>query len=103
MGIRADDPTAEVTDLLQQMIRNACVNDGTIASGGEGRSVDLLDDYLGAAGFDVERFEPQPGRSSLVARIEGSDPDAPSLLLMGHTDVVPVNVDGWTRDPFGGA
>ena len=21
---------------------------------------------------------------------------------MGHTDVVPVNVDGWSRDPFGG-
>ena len=43
----------------------------------------------------------QPGRSSLVARIEGSDPNAPSLLLMGHTDVVPVNPDGWSRDPFG--
>ena len=23
-------------------------------------------------------------------------------MLMGHTDVVPVNVDGWSRDPFGG-
>ena len=23
-------------------------------------------------------------------------------MLMGHTDVVPVNVDGWTRDPFSG-
>ena len=21
---------------------------------------------------------------------------------MGHTDVVPVNPDGWSRDPFGG-
>ena len=21
---------------------------------------------------------------------------------MGHTDVVPVNADGWSRDPFGG-
>src|SRR4029078_2856035 len=30
------------------------------------------------------------------------DPDAPSLLLMGHTDVVPVNLDGWSRDPFAG-
>ncbi len=49
----------------------------------------------------MERYEPQPGRSSLVARIEGSDPQAPSLLLMGHTDVVPVNPDGWSRDPFG--
>ena len=46
-------------------------------------------------------FEPQPGRTSLVTRIEGTDPDAPSLLLMGHTDVVPVNPDGWSRDPFG--
>ena len=50
---------------------------------------------------DHEIFEPQPGRQSLVARIEGTDPDAPSLLLMGHTDVVPVNPDGWSRDPFG--
>ena len=35
-------------------------------------------------------------------RLEGRDPDAPTLLLMGHTDVVPVNPDGWRRDPFGG-
>jgi acetylornithine deacetylase/succinyl-diaminopimelate desuccinylase-like protein len=102
MATRTDDPTAEVTDVLQQLIRNACVNDGKVESGGEVRSVDLLHDYLGASGFDVERYEPRPGRSSLVARIEGTDPDAPSLLLMGHTDVVPVNLDGWSRDPFAG-
>jgi acetylornithine deacetylase/succinyl-diaminopimelate desuccinylase-like protein len=95
----ADDPTNETTDLLQQLIRNACVNDGTVASGEETRSVDLLTQYLSGVG-DQETFEPRPGRSSLVARIEGSDPDAPSLLLMGHTDVVPVNPDGWSRDPF---
>jgi acetylornithine deacetylase/succinyl-diaminopimelate desuccinylase-like protein len=92
----------ESTDLLQQLIRNACVNDGRVESGGEVRSVDLLHQYLGDTGLDVERYEPQPGRASLVARIEGSDPDAPSLLLMGHTDVVPVNADGWSRDPFSG-
>jgi acetylornithine deacetylase/succinyl-diaminopimelate desuccinylase-like protein len=98
--VRLDDP--EATDLLQQLIRNACVNDGTVTSGKELRSVDLLEQYLGTSGLDVERFEPQPGRASLLARIEGSDDDAPTLMLMGHTDVVPVNVDGWTRDPFGG-
>jgi acetylornithine deacetylase/succinyl-diaminopimelate desuccinylase-like protein len=92
----------ETTDLLQQLIQNACVNDGHVESGGEIRSVDLLEQYLGSAGLDVERYEPQPGRASLVARIEGSDPDAKSLLLMGHTDVVPVNVDGWSREPFSG-
>jgi acetylornithine deacetylase/succinyl-diaminopimelate desuccinylase-like protein len=101
MTTHAEDPTAEVTDLLQQLIRNHCVNDGTVQSGEEARSVDLLAQYLSGCG-DMETFEPQPGRTSLVTRIEGSDPDAPSLLLMGHTDVVPVNVDGWSRDPFSG-
>jgi acetylornithine deacetylase/succinyl-diaminopimelate desuccinylase-like protein len=96
---RSEDPTVEVTDLLQQLIRNECVNDGTVASGGEARSVELLAGYLSGAG-DHERYEPQPGRTSLVAKIEGSDPTAPSLMLMGHTDVVPVSPDGWSRDPF---
>jgi acetylornithine deacetylase/succinyl-diaminopimelate desuccinylase-like protein len=97
---RSEDPTAEVTDILQLLIRNQCVNDGTIASGAETRSVDLLAGYLAGAG-DHEIYEPQPGRQSLVVRMEGTDPDAPALLLMGHTDVVPVNPDGWSRDPFG--
>jgi acetylornithine deacetylase/succinyl-diaminopimelate desuccinylase-like protein len=97
----SEDPTAEVTELLQQLIRNRCVNDGSVESGDEIRNVDLLAGYLAGAG-DHETFEPRPGRTSLVARIEGSDPDAPSLLLMGHTDVVPVNPDGWSRDPFSG-
>lgn len=96
------DPTGEVTELLQQLIRNRCVNDGTDESGHEARSVDLLEHYLEGTGLDVERYEPLPGRASLVARIEGTDPDAPTLMLMGHTDVVPANPDGWRHDPYGG-
>lgn len=98
----SDDLTNECADLLGQLIRNACVNDGRVESGGEVRSADLLADYLGSTGLDLERYEPQPGRTSLVARIEGTDPTAPTLMLMGHTDVVPVNPDGWSRDPFSG-
>ena len=97
-----DDVTGEVTELLQTLIRNACVNDGTDDSGFESRSADVLASELEGPGIDVERYEPRPGRASVVARIEGSDPSAPGLLLMGHTDVVPVNADGWSRDPFGG-
>jgi acetylornithine deacetylase/succinyl-diaminopimelate desuccinylase-like protein len=92
----------EVTDLLQHVIRNACVNDGSPESGQEVRSTDLLSSYLEGTGLDLERYEALPGRGNLVARIEGSDPAAPSLLLMGHTDVVPVNATRWRRDPFGG-
>jgi acetylornithine deacetylase/succinyl-diaminopimelate desuccinylase-like protein len=92
----------EVVDVLQALIRNACVNDGRAESGHESRSVDVLRSVLDAPGVEVETYAPRADRESLVARIEGSDPTAPTLLLMGHTDVVPVNEDGWTRDPFGG-
>jgi acetylornithine deacetylase/succinyl-diaminopimelate desuccinylase-like protein len=96
------DLTGEATDLLQNLIRNACVNDGAADSGQETRNADTVASYLEGTGLDLERFEPHPGRESLVARIEGSDPSAPSLMLMGHTDVVPANPDRWRRDPFGG-
>jgi acetylornithine deacetylase/succinyl-diaminopimelate desuccinylase-like protein len=92
----------ESVDLLSQLIRNACVNDGTPESGFESRSADLIAQYLGDTGLELERYSARPGRENLVARIEGTDPTAPTLLLMGHTDVVPANPDGWRRDPFGG-
>jgi acetylornithine deacetylase/succinyl-diaminopimelate desuccinylase-like protein len=90
---------ADATDLLISMIRNACVNDGTPASGQEIRSADTVADYLGDEG---RRFEPLPGRVSAVYRVPGTDPAAPSLMLMGHLDVVPVNAAGWSVDPFDG-
>ena len=92
----------EATELLQSLIRNHCVNDGTAASGDEIRNSELLANYLSGGGIELERFESAPGRESLVARIDGSDPKAPTLCLMGHTDVVPVNPAGWREDPFGG-
>lgn len=98
------DPTRTnvATELLQTMIRNECVNDGTVESGEEVRNSDLLETWLEGSGLDCQYFESAPGRRSIVSRIEGSDPDAPSLCLMGHTDVVPVTPSGWSRDPFGG-
>jgi acetylornithine deacetylase/succinyl-diaminopimelate desuccinylase-like protein len=102
-GVKAADPlTGEVTELLQHLIRSGCVNDGRPESGHEVRNADLLRSYLEGGGLDVQSYEPTPGRASLVARIEGTDPGAATLCLMGHTDVVPVTPSGWSRDPFGG-
>lgn len=97
-----DTLTAATVELLQTLIRNRCVNDGTEASGGETRNADVLQTIVELPGVDVERWEPVPGRASFVARLPGTDPDAASLCLMGHTDVVPVHPEGWSRDPFGG-
>src|SRR5690349_42316 len=98
----SSDLTAASVDLLQHMIRSACVNDGTPESGQEVRNVDILRSYLEGVGLDIEDREPVAGRTNLIARIEGSDPSAPTVCLCGHTDVVPVTPEGWRRDPFGG-
>jgi acetylornithine deacetylase/succinyl-diaminopimelate desuccinylase-like protein len=100
--VSVDREAAEPTELLRTMIRNACVNDDTVGSGQEIRNVQALEDYLAGAGLTTRRYEAAPGRTSLVARIEGRERGAPTLLLMGHTDVVPANPAGWRRDPFGG-
>ena len=94
--------TAETTELLQTLIRNECVNDGRGESGQEVRNADVLEGVLEGSGLDLATYEPLPGRRSLLATIEGTDPQAPTLLLMGHTDVVPVSPDEWREDPFGG-
>jgi acetylornithine deacetylase/succinyl-diaminopimelate desuccinylase-like protein len=86
-----------VVSLLQELIRNRCVNDGTRESGHEYRSVGTLADFFGQTGTVVE---PAPGRQSVVYRVPGADPQAPALLLLPHLDVVPVNVSGWSVDPF---
>lgn len=99
---RNDNLTQATVELLQTLIRNRCVNDGTASSGHETRNADVLQSVIEGPGVDVERWEPVPGRASFVARLPGRDRAAPSLCLMGHTDVVPVDAGGWQHDPFGG-
>lgn len=90
---------AGVVDLLQRLIRNRCVNDGTPDSGYESRSVETLAEFFGSEGTVIE---PHPGRQSVVYRVPGSTPGAPTLTLLPHLDVVPVTEAGWDHDPFGG-
>ena len=96
-----DSLTGRTVDLLQELIRNRCVNDGTADSGLEVRNAETLKAYLQHPSVDIEMFEPHPNRVSLAARLTGTNPKAPKLCLMGHTDVVPANPDGWLHDPFG--
>ena len=97
-----DARAGRLVEVLQQLIRNACVSRDFPSIGEESRNADTLEAVLGGGGLELERVELVEGRASLVARIEGTDRDAPSLCLLGHSDVVPVDESGWTRDPFGG-
>ena len=98
----ASDVEVQSTELLRTLIRNGCVNTGEESSGHEDRSCDALETFFQGSGLSCERYTSSPGRMSLITRIQGSDPKAPTLLLMGHTDVVPVSPSGWRRDPFAG-
>ena len=57
-----------------------------------------LADRAEAAGMRVERFESTPGKVNVVA---SAGPDITGGLgLSGHMDVVPVEGQAWTTDPF---
>ncbi|HAN72352.1 MAG TPA: peptidase M20 family protein [Actinobacteria bacterium] len=91
----------EEVELLQALIRHGCVNDGRQVVGEE-PNADALHAVLDGCGADIEVVDAEPTRRNLVARLPGTDPAAPALLLLAHTDVVPVTRTRWTRDPFGG-
>ncbi len=78
-----DGLTERTVDLLQTLIRNECVNDGTIDSGHETRNVDVLEQVVAGPSVDIERFEPMDERASMVARIPGSDPRCPDPVPDG--------------------
>ncbi|MBI5775187.1 MAG: M20/M25/M40 family metallo-hydrolase [Verrucomicrobia bacterium] len=67
--------------------------------GNETRGADYLKAILDREGIAAEIFELEKGRGNLVARLKGSGKKKP-LLLMGHIDVVGVEREKWTVDPF---
>jgi acetylornithine deacetylase/succinyl-diaminopimelate desuccinylase-like protein len=69
--------------------------------GNETKGAEYLKAILDREGIASEIFELEPGRGNLVARLKGSGKKKP-LLLMGHIDVVGVERDKWSFDPFGG-
>jgi acetylornithine deacetylase/succinyl-diaminopimelate desuccinylase-like protein len=91
----------ETQELLQQLIRNQCVNTGEASSAHESRSADVLASLFDTS-TQIEKHAEITGRDNLVVRIEGSNPNAPTLALLPHMDVVPVNEKEWEHDPFGG-
>lgn len=70
-------------------------------AGNEILAARYLKSRLDAEGIPSTIYEPEPGRASIVARVRGSGAKRP-LLLLGHLDVVAVERDEWSFDPFAG-
>src|SRR5699024_11281226 len=69
-------------------------------SGEEYRNAATLEKFFEGTDVKVQKFEPHPGRVSVSFTVEGSDPNAEPLTLLGHIDVVPVDEPKWTKPPF---
>ena len=67
--------------------------------GNETAAARYLQRVLQQEGIEAELFALDPTRANLVARIRGNGSKQP-ILVMGHTDVVGVQRDNWSVDPF---
>lgn len=94
-GTPAGNPTA---DLLSQLIRIDTSN----PPGHEAQIDQLLDAKFKPLGFETEIVPtPEAGKSHFLARLKGDGSRKP-ILLAAHADVVGVEREKWTIDPFAG-
>ncbi|MBI4528217.1 MAG: M20/M25/M40 family metallo-hydrolase [Deltaproteobacteria bacterium] len=74
--------------------------DTTNPPGNETLVAEHLKKILEREGIPAKLLALEPRRANLVARIRGNGSKRP-ILVMGHTDVVGVQRERWTVDPFG--
>ena len=92
-----DGPDGEVVALLQELIRANTSN----PPGNEAQVAELLRGRLAPLGFETEVIPtPTPGKAHLIARLRAQSPTQKPLLIAGHSDVVGVERELWTVDPF---
>lgn len=84
---------SQLTSLIQIDTSNPPGNETAVAK--------YLQAVLGTEDIPSELYALEPERANLVARINGNGSKQP-LLIMGHTDVVGVQREQWSEDPFSG-
>jgi acetylornithine deacetylase/succinyl-diaminopimelate desuccinylase-like protein len=92
----------ETTRIARDLIRMDTTNYGEGRSNGETEAAEYVEAYLKDLGLEPELIDAAPGRTSVVARVAGTNPSKPALVVHGHLDVVPADPANWSVDPFGG-
>ena len=92
----------EVAEICRDLIRIDTSNWGDGSGQGERAAAEYVAGRLGECGVRATILESAPRRANVLARIPGTDPTLPALLVHGHLDVVPATEDGWRFPPFSG-
>ena len=82
---------------LQEYLRINTVN----PPGNEIEGVKFFKKIFDAESIPYQIFEPSPGRGNLLATLKGNGKKKP-VLLLSHMDVVTVEKERWSVDPFEG-
>ena len=101
-GVASAQPTPNFTAARDEAVKflgELVKIDTSNPPGNEARAAEYIRSVLAAEGISAQIYESAPGRGNLVARLKGSGKKKP-LLLMAHLDVVGVERDKWTVDPF---
>src|SRR5262249_27713952 len=97
IGLNGAEPP-EVANLLAEIIRIDTSN----PPGNESRLAEFLKTKFAPLGFEIDIVPgPQAGRSSFIARLRGDGSKRP-VLIAAHEDVVGVEREQWSVDPFAG-
>ena len=90
----ADPTTALLVELIRANTSNPPGNTGSVAN--------LLAPKFKALGFQVDIIQtPDTGKAHFIARLRGNGSKRP-VLIAAHADVVGVEREKWTVDPFAG-
>jgi len=95
-------PDAAVVDLCSALVRIDTTNRGGGDCEGEREAAELVAASLASSGLAPVLLESAPRRANVVARVPGTDPSLPALLVHAHLDVVPAQAADWTVPPFSG-
>ncbi|WP_139417148.1 M20/M25/M40 family metallo-hydrolase [Agromyces laixinhei] len=100
--ITPDIELEETAIVARDLIRFDTSNYGEGRANGEREAAEYVEARLAGLGLAPQLFEPEPRRTSVVARVPGRDSSKPALVVHGHLDVVPADARNWSVDPFAG-
>jgi acetylornithine deacetylase/succinyl-diaminopimelate desuccinylase-like protein len=92
----------DVAEICSRLLAIDTSNYGADERSGERAAAEFIAELLQPAGYRPAILESAPRRANVVLRVPGGDGTLPGFLVHGHTDVVPVEHDRWSVDPFGG-